>query len=182
MPLPLAARLLRIGAVAFCVLAVDWALKAWALGAVPVVFNTHHPWWAVLISGVLAIGLIGAARTPLLAFGAGVTIGGGLGNLAELVIFGRVTDFVPLGVPWRGAVWSPADFCLAVGLVLLWIGAVRARAQPSPMPMPGNQGSVNVPMPMTTAPSTYETEARSTAPSAITASPTAQRRPLDMES
>jgi Signal peptidase (SPase) II len=180
MPLPLAARLLRIGAVALTVLAVDWALKAWALGAVPVVFNTEHPWWAVLVTGVLAIGLIAAARTPLLAFGAGVTIGGGLGNLAELVIFGRVTDFVPLGVPWRGAVWSPADFCLAAGLVLLWVGAVRA--QPSPMPMPGNQGKVNVPMPMTMKPSTYETEARSTPPSTITASPATQRKPLDIES
>jgi hypothetical protein len=35
-----------------------------------------------------------------------------------------VTDFVPLGVPYKGAVWSPADFFLA-GLVLLWVGAVR---------------------------------------------------------
>ena len=90
----------------------------------PVVFNTDRPWEAIVICGGLALGLIAAARTPLLAVGAGVTIGGGLGNLVELVIFGRVTDFVPLGVPWRGAVWSPADFCLAVGLVLLWIGAV----------------------------------------------------------
>ena len=57
MPLPLAARLLRIGVVALTVLAVDWALKAWALGAVPVVFNTDRPWEAVVICGVLAIGL-----------------------------------------------------------------------------------------------------------------------------
>ena len=36
-----------------------------------------------------------------------------------------MTDFIPLGVPFRGAVWSPADFFLALGLVLLWAGAVR---------------------------------------------------------
>jgi lipoprotein signal peptidase len=178
--MPLSARLVRIGAVALAVLAVDWALKAWALAAVPVVFNTDHPWWAVLICGVLAVGLVAAARTPLLAFGAGVTIGGGLGNLAELVVFGRVTDFVPLGVPWRGAVWSPADFCLAAGLVLLWIGAVRA--QSPPMPMPGNQGMIAVPITTTTMPTQVAVTAASTTPSAIKASATTQRSPLDIES
>jgi lipoprotein signal peptidase len=178
--MPLRARLVRIGAVALAVVAVDWALKAWALAAVPVVFNTDRPWEAVLLCAVLGAGLVAAARTPLLALGAGVIIGGGLGNLAELLLFGRVTDFVPLGIPWEGAVWSPADFCLAAGLVLLWAGAVRA--QSPPMPMPGNQGSVNVPTPMTMAPSTYETQARSMPPTAITASPTTQRAPLDMGS
>ena len=60
-----------------------------------------------------------------------MVIGGGLGNMAELAVFGRVTDFIPLGVPFRGAVWSPADFFLAVGLVVLWAGAVARRGVPS---------------------------------------------------
>jgi lipoprotein signal peptidase len=74
---------------------------------------------------------VAVARTRLLALGAGVAIGGGLGNMAELAVLGRVTDFIPLGVPFRGAVWSPADLFLAAGLVLLWIGAVRTRRIPS---------------------------------------------------
>ena len=80
----------------------------------------------MVVCAVIGAGLIAVARTPLLALGAGVVIGGGLGNMAELAVFGRVTDFIPLGVPYRGAVWSPADFFLALGLVLLWVGAVRS--------------------------------------------------------
>jgi lipoprotein signal peptidase len=79
----------------------------------------------VLVCAVIGAGLVAVAKTRLLAIGAGVVIGGGLGNMGELVVFGRVTDFIPLGVPYPGAVWSPADFCLAAGLVLLWVGAFR---------------------------------------------------------
>jgi lipoprotein signal peptidase len=86
----------------------------------------------VLVCAVIGAGLVVVARTRLLALGAGVVLGGGLGNMAELAVFGRVTDFIPLGVPFRGAVWSPADFFLGAGLVVLWIGAVRARPTLSP--------------------------------------------------
>jgi lipoprotein signal peptidase len=161
MPLSLAARLLHIAAVAVAVAVIDWALKAWALEALrpdQIVFNTDRPWHAVLVCAVLGAGLVAVARTPLLALGAGVVVGGGLGNMAELAVFGRVTDFIALGVPVRGAVWSPADFFLALGLVLLWAGAVRARGQEA-MPMPGNRGMT-----------------------AITGSATIQRRSLDTES
>ena len=128
MTISLPARLLQVAAVALLLAAVDWGLKAWALEALrpdQLVFNTARPWHVVLVSGVIAVGLIAVARTRLLALGAGVVLGGGLGNMAELAVFGRVTDFIPLGVPFRGAVWSPADFFLAVGLVLLWCGAFR---------------------------------------------------------
>ena len=134
MPLSLAVRLLHIAAVALVVAAVDWGLKAWAVEALrpdQVVFNHDRPWHAWLVCAVLGAGLVAVARTTLLALGAGVVVGGGLGNLAELAVFGRVTDFIPLGVPYRGAVWSPADFFLVCGLALLWIGAVRTRRIPS---------------------------------------------------
>jgi lipoprotein signal peptidase len=135
MPLSLPVRLLFIAAVALAVAAVDWGLKAWALEALrpdQIAFNVDRPWYVVLVCGVIGSGLMAVARTRLLALGAGVVIGGGLGNLAELAVFGRVTDFIPLGVPFRGAVWSPADFFLGGGLVVLWIGAVRARRTLSP--------------------------------------------------
>jgi hypothetical protein len=54
--------------------------------------------------------LIACARTRLLALGAGVIIGGALGNMGEYAVFGRVTDFIPLGMPYHGSTWSPADF------------------------------------------------------------------------
>ena len=128
MPLSLLRRLVYVSAVALVVAAIDWGLKAWALVALrpdQVLFNESRPWHVVLVCAVIAVGLIGVARTPLLALGAGIVIGGGLGNMAELAVFGRVTDFIPLGIPYRGAVWSPADFFLAIGLVVLWAGAVR---------------------------------------------------------
>jgi hypothetical protein len=137
MPLPLAVRLLFVAAVGVGVAAVDWALKAWALVTLrpdQLVFNADRPWHLILASGLLAVGLIAVARTRLLALGAGVVIGGGLGNMAELAVLGRVTDFVPLGVPYRGAVWSPADFFLAAGLVVLWIGAMRHGRSPTLSP------------------------------------------------
>ena len=128
MPLSLPVRLLCVAAVALLVATIDWGLKAWALEALrpdQVVFNESRPWHVVLVCAVIGAGLVAVARTPLLAVGAGIVIGGGLGNMAELAVFGRVTDFIPLGVPYRGAVWSPADFFLAGGLAVLWAGAVR---------------------------------------------------------
>jgi lipoprotein signal peptidase len=138
MPLSLVRRLLHVAAVALVVAGIDWGLKAWALVALrpdQVVFNESRPWHVVLVCAVIAVGLIAVARTPLLAVGAGIIIGGGLGNMAELAVFGRVTDFVPLGIPYRGAVWSPADFFLAIGLAVLWAGAVgHGRAADYPQP------------------------------------------------
>lgn len=140
MKLSLPSRLLHIFAVAFVLADLDWCLKTWALGELrpdQVVLNTDRPWYLIPVCVAIGAALIPLARTPLLALGAGVIIGGGLGNLGELAVFGRVTDFVPLGVPFRGAVWSPADFFLAGGLVLLWVGAVRAR--PTARPAPGSR-------------------------------------------
>jgi hypothetical protein len=136
----LATRLARVAPIALAAAAVDWGLKAWALGALrpdQLVFNTEAPWHDVALSVVLAVGLVAVAVTPLLTLAAGLIVGGGLGNMGELHVLGRVTDFVPLGVPYHGSVWSPADFMLVAGLVLLWVGVVRARAQAPPAPIPG---------------------------------------------
>jgi lipoprotein signal peptidase len=74
---------------------------------------------------VIGVVLIVTARTWLLALSAGVVIGGGIGNMAEKAVFGQVTDFLPLGVPYAGTTWSPADIFLIGGLVLLWYAAFR---------------------------------------------------------
>jgi lipoprotein signal peptidase len=134
MPLSLPVRLLHVAAVAVMVAVFDWSLKTWALIDLrpdQIVLNDDRPWHVIPVCVVMAAGLFAVARTQLLAVGAGVVIGGGLGNLGELAVFGRVTDFIPLGVPFRGAMWSPADFVLVAGLVVLWIGAVQYRRIPS---------------------------------------------------
>jgi hypothetical protein len=138
-------RLLLLAAVAVTLAVVDWSLKTWAqieLRPDQVVLNTDRPWHVIPLAVLIGAGLVVAARTPLLALGAGVVIGGGLGNLGELALFGRVTDFIPLGIPFRGAVWSPADLFLAAGLVLLWIGAAqypRSRALQARDPLHGRR-------------------------------------------
>jgi lipoprotein signal peptidase len=86
-----------------------------------VVFNTGRRWHVIPVA---------------------VVIGGGLGNMGELAILSRVTDFIPLGIPFRRAVWSPADLFLAAGLVLVWIGAAqypRARALQARDPLHGRR-------------------------------------------
>src|SRR3954451_18883988 len=166
MPLSLPVRLLHVAAVAVMLAVVDWSLKTVAVAELrpdQVVLNTDRPWHLIPVAAVLGAGLIAAARTPLLAFGAGVLIGGGLGNMGELAVFGRVTDFIPLGIPFRGAVWSPGDFFLAAGLVLLWVGAVRARRQ---APMPANHGIASTPSTITITPGTVPTAPTSSAPAA----------------
>jgi lipoprotein signal peptidase len=124
----LAARLPIIAAIALTVAAIDWALKAWALAALrpdQLVFNADRTWHAVVILPVIGVFLIVVARTRLLALSAGMVIGGGIGNMAEKAVFGQVTDFLPLGVPYSGSAWSPADIFLICGLLLLWYGAFR---------------------------------------------------------
>jgi lipoprotein signal peptidase len=121
-------RLLHIASIAVMLAVIDWSLKAWAVSELrpgQIVLNTDRPWHLVPAAVLLGAGLVAVARTQLLAIGAGIVIGGGLGNLGEYALFGRVTDFVPLGFPFKGAVWSPADAFLAAGLVVLWVGAVR---------------------------------------------------------
>jgi lipoprotein signal peptidase len=138
-------RLLHVAAVAVALAVIDWSLKTWAVSELRpdrIVLNTDRPWHLVPAAVVLGAGLVAVARTQLLAVGAGIVIGGGLGNLGEYALFGRVTDFVPLGVPFKGAVWSPADFFLAAGLVVLWAGAAqypRTRALQARDPLHGRR-------------------------------------------
>ena len=130
MPLSLPVRLLNLAAVAIMVAVVDWSLKVWAQIDLPpeeIVLNTDRQWHAIPVCLVIGAGLVAVSRTHLLAFGAGVVMGGSLGNLGEQAVFGHVTDFIPLGFPAEGSTWSPADFFLIAGLLLLWVGAVRAR-------------------------------------------------------
>ena len=143
--LSLPVRLLHIAAFAVIVAVIDWSLKTWALIDLrpdQIVFNTDRSQNVIPICVIIGAGLVVVARTPLLAIGAGVVVGGALGNLGELAVFGRVTDFIPMPVPQRGAVWSPADFFLIIGLALLWAGGAqysRARALQARDPLHGRR-------------------------------------------
>lgn len=72
-------------------------------------------------------------RSPLLVVGAGLVGGGAVGNLAERLRVGHVTDFISVG---RWPAFNLADSAITVGVImLLWIftfedGAARLGADP----------------------------------------------------
>jgi lipoprotein signal peptidase len=93
------------------------------------------PGTAVALAIAVAAVLFGA-RTPLARCGAGVLLGGAIGNLGELAVIGHVTDFIPFP---RGWLASPADLAIYLGMVLVIgdalrtiIGAVRRRGRSAP--------------------------------------------------
>jgi signal peptidase II len=92
------------------------------------------PWWArtALFSvgtGLLLIGCVVAAFTrrlrPVTLFGLWLLFAGGLSNLADRVVHGRVVDFLNLGIgPVRTGIFNVADMAIMLGVALL-VGGSR---------------------------------------------------------
>lgn len=80
-----------------------------------------------ILTAVLVAGLVGwlVARpdaSKLVRTGTWLIVGGGLGNLYDRIVSGRVTDFLELAFV-RFAVFNVADVCICVGAALVVIGA-----------------------------------------------------------
>jgi signal peptidase II len=71
------------------------------------------------IAGALA-GLV--SRNPLVAAGAGMLVGGSLGNLIDRLVYGAVTDFLD---PVRWPAFNIADIGIVVGATLIVFGLLR---------------------------------------------------------
>ena len=56
--------------------------------------------------------------------GASLTLGGGLGNLYDRVVYGEVTDFIELAF-MRFPVFNVADIAVVAGVICLAIGILR---------------------------------------------------------
>jgi signal peptidase II len=146
-------RVVRHGALAAAVAAADGALKVWATGALAhgprVLWPGHvelvlwfnrgamlgigalHPGW------VLAVGLAGVTGLALWvgsdalgAPGAAVMLGGGVGNVADRLLTGSVTDYVHV-VGWSG-IFNLADVALRVGAVAALAAIALARPPANP--------------------------------------------------
>ncbi len=71
----------------------------------------------------IAIALAGlVARNATVAAGAGLLVGGSLGNLIDRLAHGEVTDFLD---PARWPAFNVADCCITVGAVLIVLGLMR---------------------------------------------------------
>lgn len=76
----------------------------------------------IALSGI-AIALAGlVARNAMVAVGAGLLVGGSLGNLIDRLVHGAVTDFIDLD---RWPAFNLADCGITVGAVLIVLGLLR---------------------------------------------------------
>jgi signal peptidase II len=95
------------------------------------------PWWALTILGFLAVtGLsVWLWRTDrkLDAAAIGLTIGGALGNIADRMQFGAVTDFLDFHVGvYHWPAFNFADISIVSGLaLLLWKTREEHRREPA---------------------------------------------------
>jgi signal peptidase II len=74
---------------------------------------------AVVIAFAVLMIAIAGPLPALTVAGLGVSIGGGLSNIGDLALRGRIVDFVAI---WRWPTFNLADVAICVGLVLTWIG------------------------------------------------------------
>ena len=96
------------------------------------------PWWArtTLFSigtAMLLIGCVVAALTRRLKgvalFGLWLLFAGGLSNLGDRVVHGRVVDFLNVGIgPVRTGIFNVADMAIMLGVALLLGGSRTARS------------------------------------------------------
>lgn len=95
------------------------------------------PWWALAITGLLAVtGLsVWLWRTDrkLDAAAIGLTIGGALGNITDRMRFGAVTDFLDFHVGmYHWPAFNFADVSIVSGLaLLLWRTREEHRREPA---------------------------------------------------
>ena len=74
----------------------------------------------VLALSAIAIALAGlVSRNPTVAAGAGLLVGGSLGNLIDRLAHGAVTDFIDLA---RWPAFNVADCAITIGAVLIVVG------------------------------------------------------------
>lgn len=70
---------------------------------------------AVIITIVIYLVKSRPLSRPI-SVGLGLILGGALGNLADRIVFGRVVDFIDLGI-WP--VFNIADSCITIGAVVI---------------------------------------------------------------
>ena len=93
----------------------------------------------LLCAGVVALAwVVAQVRSVPLAIGAGLVLGGAVGNLSERIVGGhggQVPDFITLDY-WP--TFNFADACVTVGVIIVIVALLFGR--PEPAVDPGNEG------------------------------------------
>lgn len=72
------------------------------------------------IAGIIFV-LFMAVRAKSQFFVYGLLLGGALGNIFDRILFGRVTDFIDVGIGrWRWYTFNLADAFLVIGILLVF--------------------------------------------------------------
>lgn len=89
-------------------------------------FLTWLPWWALAFLGLAAVTILSVwlwrTRTRLSGAGIGFIIGGALGNIADRIRWGAVTDFLDFHISnhhWPAFNFADVAIVCGVGLLLL---------------------------------------------------------------
>lgn len=90
-------------------------------------------WLLVALQAAITLGVIWWSRSfttrPAVA-GAGLIVGGAIGNIIDRVRFGAVADFFDFHVAgWHFATFNVADACISIGVGLWLLDAVIAKPQ-----------------------------------------------------
>ncbi|MCB2108866.1 MAG: signal peptidase II, partial [Rhodobacteraceae bacterium] len=87
--------------------------QTWLLVGVQSAITLGLLWWLARLNG------------RLLIVGAGLIIGGAIGNIIDRLRFGAVTDFIDFYVGnWHFATFNVADSCISIGVGLWLLDAV----------------------------------------------------------
>jgi signal peptidase II len=113
--------------VSFSLFSADSAAGQWVLVAVQLAITAGLVWWMTRL------------ETRTLVVGAGLIVGGALGNIIDRVRFGAVADFFDFHVGgWHFATFNVADACITLGVAAWLLDALLRKAHHAPPPSKGS--------------------------------------------
>ena len=117
--------------ISFSMLSADGDVGRWGLVALQSAITVAVVWWSRSFT------------TRLGVIGAGLVVGGALGNIIDRVRFGAVADFFDFHVGgWHFATFNVADSCISIGVALWLLDAVVAKPH---LPGTTSEGKTHAP-------------------------------------
>ncbi|MBM3515800.1 MAG: signal peptidase II [Alphaproteobacteria bacterium] len=114
--------------ISFSMLSAESDLGRWLLVALQTAITAGVLWWSRSFATRLSIA------------GAGLIVGGAIGNIIDRVRFGAVADFFDFHVAgWHFATFNVADSCISIGVALWLLDAVIAKPHLPGTETPGTE-------------------------------------------